>query len=74
MEKQLEYARTNNGNLYIVRGRYERGAYGEICVQLGDFHTGEFCGEEWERYLKIGSLLDVLKPRGLCEWSTNKLF
>ena len=74
MNEYLEYARADTGNIYLVIGKYERGAYGEICVQLGDFYTGEPCGEEWENHLKIGSLLDVLKPRRLCEWSKNKLF
>ena len=63
-----EYARTNYGNLYKVIGKYERGQFGEICVQLGNWKTGESEGEEWERHLKISkNIRDLIEVRRLCE-------
>lgn len=56
MEEEIKvegYARTELGNIYIVWGKYERGQFGEICVNLADFKTKEPQGEEWERHLKI---------------------
>ena len=59
--KVNEYARDDFGNLFVVIGKYERGQFGEICVQLGDFKTKEFAGEQWERHLKIGKLIDLIQ-------------
>lgn len=56
-----EYARTELGNIYSIIGKYERGQFGEICVQLGDFHTKKPHGEEWERHLKMGQLIDLIE-------------
>ena len=64
MENEIkvnEYARDDFGNLFVVIGKYERGQFGEICVQLGDFKTKEFAGEQWERHLKIGNIIDLIK-------------
>lgn len=59
--KVNEYARDDFGNLFVVIGKYERGQFGEICVQLGDFKTKEFAGEQWERNIKIGNLIDLIE-------------
>lgn len=59
--KVNEYARDDFGNLFVVIGKYERGQFGEICVQLGDFKTKEFAGEQWERNIKIGNLIDLIQ-------------
>lgn len=64
MENEIkvnEYARDDFGNLYVVLNKYERGQFGEICVQLGDFRTKEFVVEQWERHLKIGKIIDLIK-------------
>ena len=64
MENEIkvnEYARDDFGNLFVVIGKYERGQFGEICVQLGDFKTKEFAGEQWERHLKIGNIIDLIE-------------
>lgn len=55
-----EYARTEFG-IYKVIGKYERNRYNDLCVQLGDFYTGEFEGEEYESNLKVGNLIDLLE-------------
>lgn len=59
--KVEEYARTELGDIYSIIGKYERGQFGEICVQLGDFYTKKPHGEEWERHLKIGQLIDLIE-------------
>ena len=62
MENEIkEYARNEYGDLYVVLNKYERGQFGEICVQLGDFKTKEFAGEQWERHLKIGNIIDLIQ-------------
>ena len=56
------YARTKTGEIYIVLGKYERGQFGEICVQLADFKTKEPQGEEWERHLKMSeNIIDLIE-------------
>ena len=57
------YARTESGIIYVVLNKYERGRFGEICVQLGDFYTKKFEGEEWENHLKIGNIIDLIEER-----------
>lgn len=64
---EKEYAR-QEGRLYSVRNKYERGMYGEVCVQLNYLDTGEDAGEEWERNLKISSsLIDLIECRDILE-------
>lgn len=55
-----EYARTEFG-IYKVIGKYERSRGDNLCVQLGDFYTGEFKGEEYESNLKLGNLIGLLE-------------
>lgn len=55
-----EYAR-NEFRIYKVIGKYERNRGDNLCVQLGDFYTGEFEGEEYESNLKLGNLIDLLE-------------
>ena len=57
-----EYARTEFG-IYKVIGKYERNRDDDLCVQLGDFYTGEFKGEEYESNLKLGNLIELLEVR-----------
>lgn len=53
MENKKEYARNENGEIFVVLNKYERGRYGETCVQLGDFYIENLVYEEWEHLLKI---------------------
>ena len=57
------YARTKIGEIYVVWGRYERGQFGEMCIQLADFKTKEPQYEEWERDLKISKkIIELIEP------------
>jgi len=60
---EIEYARDEFGKISIVLNKYVRGAFGEICIQLGDFYTREFTGECWKREVKtsknIKDLIEV---------------
>lgn len=59
-----EYARTEFG-IYKVIGKYERNRGNNLCVQLGDFYTGEFKGEEYESNLKLGNLIDLIEVKDI---------
>ena len=55
-----EYARNESG-IYKIIGKYERRYSYDLCVQLGNFYTGEFEGEQYESRLKIGKLIDLIE-------------
>ena len=55
-----EYARNECG-IYKIIGKYERRDPYDLCVQLGNFYTGEFEGEQYESRLKIGKLIDLIE-------------
>ena len=67
-----EYVRNECG-IYKIIGKYERRDSYDLCVQLGDFYTGEFEGEQYESRLKIGKLIDLIEEGDIVEYQVNSL-
>ena len=67
-----EYARNESG-IYKIIGKYERRYSYDLCVQLGNFYTGEFEGEQYESRLKIGKLIDLIEVNDIVEYRINCL-
>ena len=66
-----EYARNESG-IYKIIGKYERRYSYDLCVQLGNFYTGEFEGEQYESRLKIGKLIDLIEVGDIIEINKEK--
>ena len=58
---KIQFARNEYG-IYQVISKYERHYPWDLCVVLGDFHTGKWVNEAYESSLKIGSLIDLIEP------------
>ena len=58
---KIQFARNEYG-IYQVISKYERNSPTDLCVVLGDFHTGKWVNEAYESSLKIGSLIDLIEP------------
>lgn len=67
-----EYVRNESG-IYKIIGKYERRYSYDLCVQLGNFYTGEFEGEQYESRLKIGKLIDLIEEGDIVEYQVNSL-
>ena len=56
------------GNIYIVIGSYERNRPYDLCVQLGNFETKEFEGEEYQSKMIISkNIIDLIKVGDIIE-------
>ena len=50
------------GRFYIVIGSYERNRPYDLCIQLGDFKTKKFCGEDYQSEMKISpNIIDLIE-------------
>lgn len=61
-EIEIGYYARYYGKIYKVLNFYERNRHNDLCVQLGDFKTNEFCGEDYQSLMRVKeNIIDLIE-------------